>query len=290
MKAGHKLLVTTDTLVSGIHFPAGTDPEAIGHKALAVNLSDIAAMGGVPVWYTLSLTLPEDDEDWLSGFSRGLHTLAGRHEVALIGGDTTRGPLSITITVLGDGGAQSPIMRSGARPGDVIAVTGELGNAAMALRCLQHDAEAGLEPGLRLALDRPEPRLTEGLMMRAYAHAMIDISDGLTADLGHILATSGVGAEVDVESLPVTRQMMQAGASIGLDEAACRQLAMTGGDDYELCAVMSRAAYQQLRQAWRTALANLTMIGTITPSNGITLKNADDWPDEITMTGYRHFT
>lgn len=288
--AGHPLLVTTDTLVAGVHFPEETAPDAIGHKALAVNLSDIAAMGGAPRWYTLSLTLPDSDEGWLAEFARGLFALSDKHAVTLIGGDTTRGPLSVTITLIGDGGEEPLARRSGARPGDVIAVTGKLGEAAMALRCLEQDNAACLTPELREALDRPVPRVPEGQLLGANVHAMIDISDGLAADLCHILAASDVGAEVDVSRLPVTHPMLQAGADLGMDEAACRQLAMTGGDDYELCATLPEQTYRELCQAWPPGWAGLTRIGNIIPGKGITLQNADGWPDDVVNGGYRHFT
>ena len=186
-----------DTLVDGVHFPAGTPAAAIGHKALAVNLSDLAAMGAEPAWATLSLTLPESDPDWLADFSQAFFKLADRYQLQLVGGDTTRGPLSVTVQVHGFVPNGQALRRQGAQPGDHIYVTGTLGDAGLALRSGGHDGEV-----LRQRLDYPEARIAAGRLLRGYASAAIDISDGLLADLGHMLAADDLGASLNVDELP----------------------------------------------------------------------------------------
>lgn len=291
-KAGQQLLVTTDTLVSGIHFPEDTSPAAIGHKALAVNLSDIAAMGGKPGWFTLALTLPETDESWLQAFSASLHELARRYYVSLIGGDTTRGPLSITVTMIGTAPVGKAVTRDNATPGDAVFVTGSLGDAAMALYCLQNDADidADIMARLRGSLDKPTPRIDEGMLLRNHAAAMIDISDGLSADLGHILSASGVGAELLAEQLPLSQDMLDAASQAGITADKRLQLALTGGDDYELCAVIPEAQLGPLQTAWPSSLVPLTRIGKITTGSGLKLCEADGSPGTTIATGgYTHF-
>jgi thiamine-monophosphate kinase len=202
---GMELAVATDTLVEGVHFPPQTAPETIGHKALAVNLSDMAAMGAEPRWATLALTLPQADEDWLTAFSSGFLALAAAEGVQLIGGDTTRGPLSITVQILGLLPSGSALRRSGACAGDLVYVTGTLGDAGLALRMLQHaHGSAAVAAPLAQRLNQPQPRTQEGLALRGIASAAIDISDGLCADLGHILAASGVGAHINLAALPLS--------------------------------------------------------------------------------------
>ena len=287
-----QLLVTTDTLVSGVHFPVDTSPAAIGHKALAVNLSDIAAMGGKPCWFTLALTIPEPDESWLKAFSSSLHELAHRYDVSLIGGDTTRGPLSITITMIGAAPEGKAIMRHGAKPGDAVFVTGSLGDAAMALHCVENDVDidAAIMARLKESLDKPVPRIEEGLALRNYASAMIDISDGLAADLGHILSANDVGAELFGQLLPLSQDMLGASTQAGIAEDRQFQFALTGGDDYELCAMVPDAQVITLQSLWPSTLAPLTRIGTITTGSGLKMYEADGRPGvPVATRGYMHF-
>jgi thiamine-monophosphate kinase len=212
--AGMELAVSTDLLLEGRHFRAGADARKLGHKALAVNLSDMAAMGAAPRWVTLALALPAADEAWLDGFARGFFALAERFGVELIGGDTTRGPLAICVTILGEVPAGFSLVRAGAAPGDDIWVSGDLGGAALGLA----------QPGNAAAakrLDEPEPRVELGERLRGIANAAIDVSDGFAQDLGHILERSSVGAVVEYERLPKFP-----GADAGQ--------VLAGGDDYEL--------------------------------------------------------
>jgi len=198
--AGMELAVTVDTLVAGVHFLPEVEPFSLGHKALAVNLSDLAAMGAEPAWCTLALTLPEADAAWLRGFADGFLGLARRHGVELVGGDTTRGPLSITIQAMGQVPVGQALKRSGARPGDLIYVSGPLGDAGLGLKLRLGQANRN-EPTALAALERPEPRLALGLALRQLATACIDISDGLAADLGHLLTASSAGATLVYEDL-----------------------------------------------------------------------------------------
>jgi len=293
MPAGHILAVSTDTLVAGVHFPKSTRAFDIGWKSLAVNLSDLAAMGATPAWATLALTLPDADAQWVGQFADGFAALAGEFKLALVGGDTTQGPLSITVTVHGfvpDGAA---LLRSGARVGDGVYVTGTLGDAAAGLRCLEQGegAAAGSRstPSMSCAtlierLDRPTPRVAQGLALRGRASACIDISDGLIADLGHICAASGVGAEIDVDSLPTSS------ALLGLCDAATRQaLQLAGGDDYELCFTAGDADAPLLGDLARSG-CGATRIGRIVAGSGVSTRDASGNPVVVTRTGWRHFT
>jgi len=225
---GHELLASSDTLVEGVHFFAGTEPEALGWKTLAVNVSDIAAMGGTPRWALLALTLPAVDEEWLAAFARGFHACAEAQAVALVGGDTTGGPRSFTVTVLGEVPAGMALRRSGARVGDELWISGWPGRAALALRHLR--GELILAEPLRTlylaALHRPQPRRALGLALRGLASAAIDVSDGLLADLGHVLRASGVAARVDA-AVPTE-------LTLAVGEEAARAAFFAGGDDYEL--------------------------------------------------------
>ena len=277
---GRQLAVSTDMLVSGQHFFSDTDPEALGHKALAVNLSDLAAMGARPRWATLALALPEIDEVWLSAFARGLYALADAHGVELIGGDTTRGPLNICITVLGEFEPGQALRRDAAQPGDDIWVSGELGGAALALRHLRGELDLGEHAAPCLGrLQRPQPRVELGLRLSGLAHAAIDLSDGLLADLGHILERSGVGAVIDQASIPV------AGAFADFPPyfEAC---ALAGGDDYELCFTATPECADALRQAALECGVAVTRIGRIT--EGPDLVDAEGRVFAHTR-GYDHF-
>lgn len=226
---GMELAITVDSLVADIHFFADVAPESLGHKALAVNLSDLAAMGAQPKWCTLALTLPTVAESWIEGFMRGFLALAERHGVQLIGGDTTRGPLTITIQAMGLVPRGQALRRSGARPGDLIFVSNPIGAAGLALK-QRFSGQSTDDSGLLAALERPEPRLALGQKLRGLATACIDISDGLAADLGHILEASRVGACVHFERLPLVdsvRRHVEATGDIILP--------LSAGDDYELC-------------------------------------------------------
>ncbi len=268
MPAGRDLVLATDTLVAGVHFPEGTAAEAIGHKALAVNLSDLAAMGAEPAWATLALTLPAADEDWLAGFAAGFGELAARHGVALVGGDTTRGPRVITVTVAGRVPPGEALTRAGARPGDGIWVTGSLGDAGLALVLLQSGEP--VPEVLRRRLDRPEPRLAAGRALRGLATATIDVSDGLVADLGHVLDRSGVGARLEVAAVPRSAALREAA-----DGAAASRLALAAGDDYELCFTLPPAAEAEMAGRLAAIDCPVTRIGSIEARPGLRLIAAD---------------
>jgi thiamine-monophosphate kinase len=258
------LAVTSDMLVEGRHFFANTNPEWLGHKALAVNLSDLAAMGAKPVGFTLALALPHADSTWLTQFSQGLFRLAQQWQCPLIGGDTTQGPLTICITALGHVPANAAIKRSGAKVGDDIWVSGTLGDARLALGALRNEwplDHNSLEAVLP-RMHQPEPRIALGMQLRGIASSALDVSDGLLGDLGHILKASQVNAEVLIDQLPTSRTLAEQ------TEHIRRQCAANGGDDYELCftaAANKRAEIESLS----TALLPLTCIGRITsPTDG----------------------
>jgi thiamine-monophosphate kinase len=228
---GHELVACVDTLVDGHHFPHGSHADDIGWRALAVNLSDLAAMGARPAWATLALTLPDADEDWLEGFATGFGALATQHGVALVGGDTTRGPLTISVQLLGLLETGRALRRATARPGDLLYVTGWPGDAAAGLALLQGRLQgSGANRGaLEHKFRRPEPRVAFGARLRGVASSCIDVSDGLAQDLGRLVAASGVGAIVRAAELPLSRALY---ALAG--EAQAREYALAGGDDYEL--------------------------------------------------------
>jgi len=279
---GQALAVSIDTLVAGVHFLPDCDPEALGHKALAVSLSDLAAMAAEPAWATLALTLPPDllrsQPHWVAAFCRGLDALARQHGLAVVGGDTTSGPLTISIQVHGLVPVGQAVRRRGARPGDLVCVSGTLGDAAFALRGLL--AGEGVAEGLVRRLDRPEPRVALGLALRGLASAMIDCSDGLAADLGHILEASGVGAELDLAALPLSPEVAGAGDW---------SLPLASGDDYELCFTLPPAHRPALAGLARAGGTLVTVIGRITQASGLRcrLPNGDDL--RLARKGYDHF-
>lgn len=277
--SGDELVVTTDTLVAGRHFPSQTRPFDIGWKALAVNLSDLAAMGAVPRWFTLALTLPEHNADWLAGFSEGLKALADLQGVALVGGDTTRGPLSITVTAMGLVRSGAAMRRDGAVEGDLICVTGTLGDAALALRQL-NDAKA--DHTLRRRLDRPTPRVEAGQRLAEWGMAAIDISDGLAADLNHILIASQVGAELRADKLPQSPAFTRAAPTDAL------ALQLHGGDDYELCVCLRGTDFQVAQPRLAALGVPLTCIGSITATPGLRLRQGTV-VQAIEPRGYQHF-
>ena len=268
-----QLAICADTLVAGRHFPLETDPHAIGWKSVAVNLSDIAAMGAKPHSILLALSLPQIDHDWLKGFSQGLHDCCDQFGVSLIGGDTTQSPhLTITVTALGWIEAGKAVTRSGAQPGDLVCVSGTVGDAAFGLQHLGHP--------LQKRLDYPTPRCLLGQQLKGLASSMIDVSDGLAQDLGHILDASGVGAILHLENLPIHPEAAK------LEQEKKWHLALAGGDDYELCFTISPQNYQKLLQ--QQLDVNLTMIGEITRNAGLTfLQNGVNC--SIQFHGYQHF-
>lgn len=281
---GVELAVTMDTLVCGVHFPENTDPEALGHKALAVNLSDLAAMGAEPAWALLALTLPAADEAWLDAFTRGLRGMASRYNVQLVGGDTTRGPLSVTLQVLGFIPAGKALRRDAAQPGDLIYVSGTLGDAGLGLRVVQGRASAPGQEADYLAerLERPWPRVELGFALRGVAHAAIDISDGLIADLGHILDASAVGAVVQVERLPLS-PAFRAVAGDDWD------VALSSGDDYELCFTVPPDRKNTVEAVARDLGVLCTCIGVIDRQLGLRLVRDDGAAFVPAGRGYEHF-
>jgi thiamine-monophosphate kinase len=281
-----ELVVTCDTLVEGVHFQQGADPESLGHKSLAVNLSDLAAMGANPAWVTLALTLPNSDPDWLKSFSRGFSALAAKHRVALIGGDTTRGPLSITVTAHGFVRPGTALRRSGAKVGDTVFVTGTLGDAALALLTRQggYKVTAGLEE-LGQCLDRPLPRLATGSALVGVASSAIDISDGLVADLGHICEQSGVGARVLLEQIPITKQLKEY-----LQKGGSWKTVISGGDDYELCFTVSPKNLGMLDKVRKNLNCELTQIGEIVSGQEVSCIMADGTVVDNPVSGYQHFS
>jgi thiamine-monophosphate kinase len=282
--SGVSLAVSMDTLVEGRHFLPGTDPESLGHKALAVNLSDLAAMGAEPAWVTLALTLPEADETWLGAFINGFATLAALHGVQLVGGDTTRGPLSITVQVHGFVDPVSALRRGGGTAGDRLFVSGCVGDAGLALLRVQ-DAEPadGDDRYLRDRLDRPTPRVTLGRLLAGRANAAIDLSDGLLADLGHVCTASGTGARVQLDHLPLSAAVA---AECGRGNW---QQALAGGDDYELLFSIAPDRVQSLLRVCREAGQQIQEIGCLVADGGIVLVYPDGRVSEEIPHGFDHF-
>ncbi|HHW78203.1 MAG TPA: thiamine-phosphate kinase [Xanthomonadaceae bacterium] len=284
---GQHLVVTMDTLVADVHFFAATDPAGLGHKALAVNLSDLAAMGATPAWATLALTLPAADENWLGRFCRGLFALADRHGVQLVGGDTTHGPTTvITIQAHGFIPPGLALRRDGAKPGDGIYVTGTPGDAGLALAaaCGKTTVVAEYRDYIRRRLEWPEPRIAQGLALRGIASAAIDISDGLAQDLGHILERSRVGARLEVERLPLSPAL-----AASLDRDAALMFALASGDDYELCFTVPPERTVQLEALVTDWDCCCTRIGVITAEPGLRLIRADGSDFRLERLGYDHF-
>ncbi|HID98766.1 MAG TPA: thiamine-phosphate kinase [Thiotrichaceae bacterium] len=285
--AGMQLATAIDTLVEGVHFPHKTRPHDIGYKALAVNLSDMAAMGATPAWMTLALTCPKTDEAWLKGFAQGLRELAEKHQVSLIGGDTTYGPaLTITIQISGFVPPEQALLRGGAKPGDGIYVTGTLGDAGLGLASVQKEEGIVLpipiQHYVESRLNRPTPRLHEGQALRGIASSAIDISDGLAADLGHILKASAVGASLQLEKLPLSQALRQ-----HLSCKSAWHLALNAGDDYELCFTVPPNRETALRNALTTH--SYTRIGTIETISGLRCLDANGELLTLKMKGYQHF-
>ena len=279
--AGMQLVVAMDTLNSGVHFPPDTAPADIGWKALAVNLSDLAAMGALPAWCTLSLSLPDADGEFVDGFLDGFLALASQHDLALVGGDTTRGPLSICVAVHGFIEPGQALRRDGARAGDDLWVSGTLGDAAAALSYWQ--SGGAIDPTLRMRLDRPTPRVSLGHVLRGIATSCIDVSDGLLADLGHVCKASSVGALVDVDALPASPTLRS-----GFDAEARRLLQATGGDDYELCFTAPATSREAVIEAASTH-APVARIGRIVAGRGVSAVDAQGVAWQPSVAGFRHF-
>jgi len=282
---GQQLVISTDTLVSGVHFFPDADPFDIGYRSLAVNLSDMAAMAAGPAWMTLALTLPDNNIDWLHRYADGLFSLANRHNVALVGGNIAQGPLSITITIMGTVPTGQAVLRSTAQAGDLIYVTGQLGMAALAL-AISSGELAWTGPIPQPCLDRfirPEPRVQAGLAIRGLASACIDISDGLAADLGHLLQASGRGARIQLSAIPVYESLQL------LDRQQIWKYALCRGDDYELCFTVPPHHRQALEQRISQAGCPLTHIGIVTLDPQPGWIDTDGNHVELTGTGYRHF-
>lgn len=277
------LAVTVDTLTAGIHFPENFTPHALGHRALAVNLSDIAAMGGEPRWCTLALTLPEVAEDWLTELARGFFELADQHGVTLVGGNLSRGPLSVSVQLLATLAGDRFVTRAGGRAGDDLYVTGTLGDAAAGLALLE-SGEAQSDPA-RALVERfmyPTPRIAAGRALASFATAAIDVSDGLAADVGHLLGRSGRGAVIDIEAIPVSEALCtECPPAVALEHA------LAGGDDYELCFAAERDDADAVAGAFRDAALRVTRIGRLT-GDGAVVWRRNGVAVDVTG-GYRHF-
>ncbi len=303
--AGQELAVAIDTLVEGVHFPRGTSAVDIGWKALAVNLSDLAAMGATPAWALLALTLPEPDQAFVEGLAEGFAQLAKPHRLALVGGDTTRGPLSISVAVHGFVAPGKALLRSGAKVGDAVLVTGTLGDGAAGLHTLANASHYPVHPERSAAeskgnvdsdyrsdardvliarLNRPTPQLAAGLALRDLAHACIDVSDGLIADLGHICTASGVGAEIDASLLPLSPSLIAM-----YDDASAQQFALTGGDDYELCFTVPMNRLADVQSDLSRLGCGVTRIGRIVEGQGVNVRGVDGHWLETAQAGWNHF-
>lgn len=284
-RPGHQLAISSDMLVSGRHFFPDVPPRSLGHKALAVNLSDLAAMGAEPRAFTLALALPEADPAWLEAFAGGMLALADDHGCELIGGDTTKGPLTLSITVFGDVPPRQALRRDAARAGDDIWISGTLGDARLALGDCRGEWLLP-EPDftvIRPRMDTPSPRVALGLALRGVAHAALDISDGLIGDLGHILARSSVGALIDVDALPRSEIL----AAQPLERQ--RECVLAGGDDYELCFTAPMGNREAIAGVGRQLGLPLTRVGSITPEAGLRLVDRDGNPVIWSGTSFDHF-
>ena len=281
-----ELVASVDTMVASRHFPEGSDAQSIGHRAMAVNLSDLAAMGARPAWAMLSLTLPSADSDWLDRFARGFGDIARAHDVALVGGDTTQGPLTVSVQIMGHVPRGIALRRGGGRDGDLLAVTGTIGDAgaglAVAMGTLETD-DAASASELRRRFEYPTPRVEFGIAARGLASAAMDLSDGLAGDLPKLAAASGVGAQVDVDRLPLSRALKSAASA-----ERARDLALGAGDDYELLMAVPPGRFDALAAAAGELNLTLTPIGELRRGNGVqwTLKGTQYVP---VVEGYSHF-
>jgi len=286
---GHELVLAVDMMVESRHFLVDADPAALGHKVLAVNLSDLAAMGARPRWALLAGALPSIDEAWLAAFSEGLFALADMHGVTLIGGDTTRGPRNLCVTIAGEVPVGQAVLRSGAAPGDDLWVSGMLGDAMLALAAIQgRTALSASELAVaRRRLERPDPRVGLGQSLRGVASAMLDVSDGLTGDIRHLLDASSVGAIVDAGRIPRS-PVLQAKLD-GPERSLALGWLLAGGDDYELCFAASPGARERI-ETLATVELPLTRIGTITPrGNGLVVRDERGQPLPVVPAAFDHF-
>jgi thiamine-monophosphate kinase len=285
---GMQLAVSTDMLVEGRHFFPGADPRKLGHKSLAVNLSDLAAMGARPLAFTLSLALPEANREWLAGFSEGLFALADAFDCELVGGDTTRGPLNISITVMGEIEPGHALRRSAAQAGDDVWISGTLGDARLALAAYRNELtldDASLEQAAE-RMHAPTPRVALGraLAGKRLAHAALDISDGLVGDIGHILAASGVGATLELDKLPAGPALARQ------DRALRRRFTAAGGDDYELCFTAPQAHRDAIVKAGEETGTALSRVGQIEQQAGLRLVDGGGSLLDLGLTGWDHFS
>ncbi|HVC37937.1 MAG TPA: thiamine-phosphate kinase [Gammaproteobacteria bacterium] len=282
--AGQELIASVDSLVAGVHFPTDLPVAAIGHRSLAVNLSDLAAMGAQPAWALLALSMPQADAEWTQEFARGFFALAERYQIELVGGNLARGPLNITVTVHGFVTPGQALTRKGARPGDQVFVTGWLGDAAAGLQRLQAHAAVTETDSCVQRFCFPEPRIRAGLALRGIASAAVDVSDGLSADLGHLLEASGTGARLEVERLPLSPSLLQHGTR----EQAIN-MALSGGDDYELCFSVPSERMTLLESCEHELDCPVTRIGEITTEKTLRCLRHDrsQWP--LPVAGYKHF-
>ena len=287
---GQQLVMASDTLVAGVHFPETASGREVATRALCVNLSDMAAMGANPRWFTLALTLPRDkaNTEWLADFSGGLGDIAERHNVALVGGDTTSGPLTLTLTLVGEVAAGEALTRGGAGPGDAVFVTGSLGDGAAALELITNDRS--LHRNSDRLLQRfycPEPQIQAGLKLRSVASACIDISDGLMADLGHICKASGVSAVIQTEQLPIATEILELSPLDALEWALC------GGDDYQLCFTVAADKLAKVKALIEFDELDACRIGTINPSdksiNAVSVIDKNNRLLTVEKLGYNHF-
>ena len=289
LSAGMELAISADMLVAGTHFFADCDAYQLGWKSLAVNISDMAAMGANPKWATLAIALPEIKESWLAEFSRGFFACAESFNVDLIGGDTTRGPLTISVQIMGEVPIGKAIRRSGAKVGDEIWVSGKLGDAALALAHIQGKLVLPEEASLTCAkaLHTPQPRVALGLALRDLANSAIDISDGLLADLGHILEQSTVGATLELSSIP---HSTFAGFPLDLNGEHLRKMVLAGGDDYELCFTAPVEKHAEIIKISEVTKLQLSCIGHVTNNTGLTLYGLDNEILNMKETGFDHFS
>ncbi|MCF2948225.1 thiamine-phosphate kinase [Paraglaciecola aquimarina] len=289
---GQALVTTTDTLLSGVHFLPNASPHSIAQKAVAVNLSDLAAMGAEPAWISLSLSAPDVDEEWLTEFSRGLQDQIEYYSIQLIGGDTVQGPLAITITAQGFVPYEQAITRSGAKPGDLVYVTGTLGDAGLGLAIAKNEVDQVIEKPLSQVnrdfllkrLNYPTPRLLTGTQLRRIANSCIDLSDGLISDIKHILKMSACGATLDLEKLPLSQALVNS-----VDEETALKYALSAGDDYELLFTVSEEQKGNLETTLASANIQVTCIGHLNGNVGNLELKKNNLPYQNNVQGYQHF-